>query len=103
MAVGRLTAEVAPAHEARPRQLEMRLIREQSHRWGDASFRREVLVNGVKVRLMDLLGHLNVVLFLPEDVALVSAPPAERRRYLDITLCQVDQGLHPVHAGHEPG
>jgi DNA replication and repair protein RecF len=91
VAVGRLTAEVAPAHEARPRQLEMRLIREQSHRWGDASFRREVLVNGVKVRLMDLLGHLNVVLFLPEDVALVSAPPAERRRYLDITLCQVDR------------
>ncbi len=91
VAVGRLTAQVAPAHDARPRQLEMRLIREQSSPWGDASFRREVLVNGVKVRLMDLLGNLNVVLFLPEDVALVSAPPAERRRYLDITLCQVDR------------
>jgi DNA replication and repair protein RecF len=91
IAVGRLTAEVAPARDGRLRQLEMRLIREQSSRWADASFRREVLVNGVKVRLMDLLGNLNVVLFLPEDVALVSAPPAERRRYLDITLCQVDR------------
>lgn len=91
LVVGRLAAEVVPAHDRRPRQLEMRLIRGQGGQAGDASFRREVLVNGVKVRLMDLLGNLNVVLFLPQDVALVSAPPAERRRYLDITLCQVDR------------
>jgi DNA replication and repair protein RecF len=39
---------------------------------------------------MDLLGNLRVVLFLPEDVALIGGPPALRRRYLDITLCQVD-------------
>ncbi len=91
LAVGRLTAVVQPAGDTRPRNLEIRLIREQSGRQNGPSFRREVLVNGVKVRLMDLLGNLNVVLFLPEDVALVSAPPAERRRYLNITLCQVDR------------
>ena len=90
LAVGRLTAAVQPAGDVRPRKLEIRLIREQIG-GNNSSFRREVLVNGVKVRLMDLLGNLNVVLFLPQDVALVSASPAERRRYLDITLCQVDR------------
>ena len=90
LAVGRLTATVQPAGDARPRKLEIRLIRELGGPNGPA-FRREVLVNGVKVRLMDLLGNLNVVLFLPEDVGLVTAPPAERRRYLDITLCQVNR------------
>jgi len=90
LAVGRLTAAVQPAGDVRPRKLEIRLIREQVGS-NNSSFRREVLVNGVKVRLMDLLGNLNVVLFLPQDVALVSASPAERRRYLDITLCQVDR------------
>lgn len=89
VAVGRLTAQVRLAGEAGQRHLEIRLIRDQTGRPGP-EFRRQVLVNGVKVRLVDLLGNLNVVLFLPQDVGLVSAPPAERRRYLDITLCQVD-------------
>jgi DNA replication and repair protein RecF len=39
---------------------------------------------------MDLLGHLNVVLFLPQDTDLVSGSPSGRRRYLDVTLCQID-------------
>ena len=33
---------------------------------------------------------LRTVLFLPEDVKLVDGAPAERRRYLDIALCQID-------------
>jgi len=90
LAVGRITAVVQPAGDVRPRKLEVRLIRELNGR-NNSSFRREVLVNGVKVRLMDLLGNLNVVLFMPEDVALISASPSERRRYLDITLCQVNR------------
>ncbi len=40
---------------------------------------------------MDLLGHLNVVLFTPRDLELVAGGPAERRRYLDVLLCQVDR------------
>jgi len=71
----------------------MRLIVEERGNWannGQSGFRREALVNRRKVRLMDLLGHLRVVLFLPEDVELVTGVPANRRRYLNITLCQVD-------------
>jgi len=57
-----------------------------------ARYGKQIRLNGVARRAMDLLGQLNVVLFLPEDVALVSGPPSERRRYLDAALCQIDPG-----------
>jgi DNA replication and repair protein RecF len=84
--VGRLTAHIET--ENGQRQIEIRLIREQQA--GNASFRREALVNRRKVRLMDLLGNLRVVLFLPQDIQIITGSPAKRRRYLDITLCQTD-------------
>ncbi len=57
----------------------------------DASrYRKQIRLNGVGKRAMDLLGQLNVVLFLPEDIALVSGSPGGRRRYLDATLCQIE-------------
>jgi DNA replication and repair protein RecF len=84
--VGRLTAQIETNDGQR--QIEMRLILEQQRNNG--SFRREALVNRRKVRLMDLLGNLRVVLFLPQDVQIVTGSPAKRRRYLDITLCQTD-------------
>lgn len=89
--VGRLVADIERPDESC--HLEMRLIVEDRGNWarnGQNAFRREALVNRRKVRLMDLLGHLRVVLFLPEDVDLVTGPPANRRRYLNVTLCQVD-------------
>ncbi len=88
--VGRLVAQVETERDSR--LLEMRLIQEKSRqlRNGRYSFRREALVDKRKVRLMDLLGNLRVVLFLPEDVQLITGPPNNRRRYLNITLCQID-------------
>jgi DNA replication and repair protein RecF len=56
----------------------------------EGRFRKQIRLNGVARRAMDLLGQLNAVLFLPEDLALVSGPPRLRRRYLDATLCQID-------------
>lgn len=91
LVVGRIVADLARPDG--PRHLEMRLIVEERGTWtsnGQGTFRREALVNRRKVRLMDLLGHLRVVLFLPEDVELATGPPANRRRYLNITLCQAD-------------
>jgi DNA replication and repair protein RecF len=52
---------------------------------------KEMRLNGVKKRALDLVGQLNAVLFLPEDIDLVTGQPALRRRYLDITLCQIDR------------
>ncbi|MCP4361978.1 MAG: DNA replication/repair protein RecF [Chloroflexi bacterium] len=88
--VGRLVAQIMTPDDKR--HLEMRLIQERNGRnQGKVnSFRREALVGRHKVRLMDLLGNLRVVLFLPEDVQLITGSPSERRRYMDITLCQID-------------
>ncbi|NJN15652.1 MAG: DNA replication/repair protein RecF [Oscillochloris sp.] len=41
-------------------------------------------------RALDLVGQLRVVLFTPADLTLVDGPPSERRRYLDITLSQIN-------------
>ncbi len=54
------------------------------------NFTKQVKINGVNKRSMDLVGVLRTVLFLPEDVKLVDGAPSERRRYLDIALCQID-------------
>lgn len=90
MVVGRIVAQIRTNNGGH--QLEMRLIREKNANFRDRpfSFRREALVDKRKVRLMDLLGHLRVVLFLPEDIQLITGSPSSRRRYLDVTLCQID-------------
>ncbi len=51
--------------------------------------RKQVRINGTPRRALELVGRLRVVLFLPEDVSLVAGAPSERRRYLDIALCQI--------------
>lgn len=40
--------------------------------------------------LSELMGHLRCVIFSPEDVSLLKDAPANRRRYLDMFLSQVD-------------
>jgi DNA replication and repair protein RecF len=66
--------------------IEITLTREMNN---GARYRKQIRLNGVPRRAMDLLGHLNVVLFLPEDIAVVHGAPGLRRRYLDVMLCQV--------------
>ena len=39
----------------------------------------------------DLLGIVNVVLFSPEDMSIIKSGPEKRRRFIDMTLCQVDK------------
>jgi DNA replication and repair protein RecF len=51
---------------------------------------KTVRVDRKAVRALDLVGNLRVVLFTPADLALVTGGPAERRRYLDVTLSQLD-------------
>lgn len=52
--------------------------------------RKEIRIDGRPVRAGDAVGRLKAVLFSVEDVALVSGPPLGRRRYLDLTISQVD-------------
>jgi DNA replication and repair protein RecF len=54
------------------------------------NFRKDIRLNGAKKRAMDIIGQLTTVIFLPEDIELITGAPATRRRYLDSTLCQVN-------------
>ncbi|MYC95351.1 MAG: DNA replication/repair protein RecF [Caldilineaceae bacterium SB0661_bin_32] len=56
------------------------------------NYTKQVRVNGAARRSMDLIGHLRAVLFLPEDLTLIAGSPSERRRYIDVALCQIDRG-----------
>ena len=47
-------------------------------------------VNGVARRASDLIGQLRVVMFAADDLAIIDGPPANRRRYLDLTISQLD-------------
>lgn len=40
-------------------------------------------------RLSDYIGHLNVVLFAPEDLQLIKGAPALRRKFIDVELGQI--------------
>ena len=53
--------------------------------------KKRCLIDGRGVRAVDFVGHLRTVSFSPEDVALVSGPPADRRRFLDIAVSQIDR------------
>ena len=51
---------------------------------------RRFRVNGVARRASDLIGRLRVVLFSADDLGIIDGPPSARRRYLDVTISQLD-------------
>ena len=94
----RVETEIAKRNDTRT-QLEIVLVQAAEERnRGDSEQERKanprvskrIKVNGVSKRALDLLGELNAVLFLPEDLDLVFGSPGDRRRYLDNTLSQID-------------
>jgi DNA replication and repair protein RecF len=52
--------------------------------------RKRIKVNGVPRHARDAVGTVKVVLFSPADLELIIGSPSIRRRYLDITIAQVD-------------
>ena len=51
-----------------------------------------IAVNGVPIRkAAELLGIANFVFFSPEDLGIIKNGPAERRRFIDMELCQLDK------------
>jgi DNA replication and repair protein RecF len=50
-----------------------------------------IAVDGVRLKkATELLGLINVVLFSPEDLDIIKGGPGERRRFIDMELCQLD-------------
>ena len=54
--------------------------------------RKAISINNSPVKkAADLLGIVNVVLFSPEDISIIKNGPEKRRRFIDMTLCQIDK------------
>ena len=50
-----------------------------------------ISINGVPLKkAAQLMGILNTVFFSPEDLSIIKNGPSERRRFLDMELCQLD-------------
>ncbi len=85
--VARLVAEVDRSDTKE--NVEIRLVMGTLEN-GQERLRKEILLNGVKKRALDLQGRFNAVLFLPQDVQVVEGSPGERRRELDAAISQAD-------------
>lgn len=71
---------VETAHEYAGHKVHLRLF---------ATAPRQVHVNDAPIaRSGEMLGHVNSVLFAPEDLRLIKDGPAERRRFMDMELSQ---------------
>ena len=63
-----------------------------------------IAINGVPIRkASELIGLGNFVFFSPEDLNIIKNGPAERRRFMDMELCQTQPGLCPQLDELQPG
>lgn len=54
--------------------------------------KKKIFVNGAPLsKTGELMGYLNCIYFSPNEIRIISQSPAERRRFLDIDLCQTDK------------
>lgn len=51
-----------------------------------------IAVNGIPIKkASELFGIVNFIFFSPEDLNIIKNGPAERRRFIDMELCQLDK------------
>ena len=92
LAVARLVAEYE--RNKKKHKLEARLILEPTGINGQR-LRKEVLLDGVKKQINEIIGHFNAVIFVPQMSDIIEDGPEERRRYLNLALAQTV----PAYAG----
>lgn len=85
VAVGRLVADYQRGKS--DHRLEARLIMEPTGVNG-VRLRKEVLLDGVKRSLSEVIGQFNAVVFVPQMSQILEGGPDERRRYLNLALAQ---------------
>ena len=57
--------------------------------------RKEVKINGVKIRkTSELLDKIYVIIFSPDDLKIVKEDPDKRRRFIDRELCLISPGYY---------
>jgi len=92
LAVTRLVADYERGK--RKHKLEARLILEPTGINGQR-LRKEILLDGVKKQMNEVIGHFNAVIFVPQMSQIIEDGPDERRRYLNLALAQAV----PAYAG----
>lgn len=51
-----------------------------------------IAINGIPIKkASELFGLVNVVFFSPQDLSIIQDGPAQRRRFIDMELCQIDK------------
>lgn len=51
-----------------------------------------IAINGIPIKkASELFGLFNVVIFSPEDLEIIKKGPSERRKFIDMELCQLDK------------
>jgi DNA replication and repair protein RecF len=85
LAVTRLVADYQRARSKH--RLEVRLILEPTGVNGQR-LRKEILLDGVKKSLNEVIGHFNAVIFVPQMSQIIEGAPDDRRRYINLALAQ---------------
>lgn len=85
-AVARLVADYRRG--GKKHRLEARLILEATGVLNGRRSRKEILLDGVKKRAAEIMGHFNAVIFAPQTSQIIEGAPEERRRYLNLALAQ---------------
>jgi DNA replication and repair protein RecF len=84
-----VTRLVADYQRARSKhRLEVRLILEPLGVLNSQRLRKEILLDGVKRPVSDVIGHFNAVIFVPQMSQIIEGAPEDRRRYLNLALAQ---------------
>ena len=53
---------------------------------------KAIAINGMPIKkASELLGMIHIVFFSPEDLNIIKNGPSERRRFIDMELCQLDK------------
>ncbi len=51
-----------------------------------------IAIDGIPIRRSgELMGLINIIFFSPEDLRIIKNGPAERRRFINLELCQLDK------------
>ena len=69
-------------------RLEVRLILEPMGVLNSQRLRKDVLLDGVKKPVNEVIGHFNAVIFVPQMSQIIEGAPEDRRRYLNLALAQ---------------
>jgi len=91
LAVGRIVAQFE--RDGSQNQLEIRIIKETNGLNGSSRIRKEILLDGLKMKMGEAVGQFMAVLFLPEMVTVIEGAPEERRRFLNLAMSQVIPGF----------